>query len=459
MAFAAVLASSLIGCGGSGASVASASGSGVLVSYAENGSVSASQIQSTFITNTAALGGYYGVAPYGSFPVANSGINTYSIVYTTTALHGGGTTVSGIVAIPTSGAPNGLVIYTHGTSIGRLQCPSSGCIPGPAAAYPEAVLACAGFATGGYAVAMPDFVGMGISPGVQTMHVSTYNAVVVHDIIGPARALAKKLGITVGPNLFVSGYSEGGTDAMGTMRYLQSIGVKVTRAAPMSGGYDPLGAQIAHQLVPQSNTDTAIVDGTVYPLYLQPPTSISLMIYTLGSNYPNTGISLGNYYKKIFAEGVGNGLDGSETTETAFKRCSVAAEASGYLPDASGNYNMSDIMIPAKFAAIQNSDMSDPFVAQIAKDDQHNWPDHIPTYLIALQQDTVASPLNTTHAITSMRELGITSASLNYYMINVPRVGDDPYPQSHLNNEAGQVILARRFFDGGFSAVPTLPDP
>lgn len=183
------------------------------------------------------------------------------------------------------------------------------------------------------------------------------------------------------------------------------------------------------------------------------------MIYTLGSNYPNTGISLGNYYKKIFAEGVGNGLDGSETTETAFKRCSVAAEASGYLPDASGNYNMSDIMIPAKFAAIQNSDMSDPFVAQIAKDDQHNWPDHIPTYLIALQQDTVASPLNTTHAITSMRELGITSASLNYYMINVPRVGDDPYPQSHLNNEAGQVILARRFFDGGFSAVPTLPDP
>jgi len=445
----AVLVSLTVGCGGGGSSVAPTA-TGPLVSFRKNGSVPASQIQATYITNTAACGGYFGTAPYGSFTVANSGITTYAIRYTTSGLNGGTVTVSGLVLLPDTGAPNGLVVYTHGTSIGRLECPSSGAIPGKTGAYGEAVLAAAGFGTGGYAVAMPDFVGM---------HVSNYNAIVARDMIPAARALAQKIGVTVGPNLFVSGYSEGGADAMATVRLLQNSGINVTRAAPMSGAYDPLGAQIYHLLLPQSNTLTTIDDGTVYPLYYQPPTSISLMIYTLGVNYPNSGISMSAYYKPLFAEGVGNGLDGNETTEAAFKRCSVAAVAAGYLPDASGNYNISDIMVPEKFAAIENSDMTDPFVAQVAKDDQHNWQATVPLYLIALQQDTMASPLNTTNTITSMRQLGVTSATLNYYMIDAPRTGDEPFPQSHLNNEAGQVILARRFFDGGFAAVPTLADP
>jgi hypothetical protein len=83
----------------------------------------------------------------------------------------------------------------------------------------------------------------------------------------------------------------------------------------------------------------------------------------------------------------------------------------------------------------------------MSKHDCIYWSPYNPVYLVALKQDSTVPAKNTEVAKWSMRSSGVGPVRLRSYIANRP--GSD---HVKFNNEA--IILARRFFEGGFSAVP-----
>ncbi|MBC8065041.1 MAG: hypothetical protein H7Y17_09440, partial [Chlorobia bacterium] len=161
--------------------------------------------------------------------------------------------LSGLVAIPKSGAPKGLVVYFHGTTADRENVPSRyRGNPTPE----EADLAVLAFATAGYAVAMPDYLGLGDHQGFHPYPLGSINCWSGIDLIKPAREVAAKSNLAIGPNLFITGYSEGGAVAMWATKRIEEMNdpaLKITRSAPLSGPYDLSGSQAQAMIGRQSN--------------------------------------------------------------------------------------------------------------------------------------------------------------------------------------------------------------
>jgi hypothetical protein len=99
------------------------------------------------------------------------------------------------------------------------------------------------FATGGYAVAMPDYLGLGDDDSFHPYPYGDLNSRSGIDLVTQIRANPPRFLIDLGPKNFVTGYSEGGAVAMWTVKNLSGPGApwQVAKAAPLSGPYDLSG--------------------------------------------------------------------------------------------------------------------------------------------------------------------------------------------------------------------------
>lgn len=170
------------------------------------------------------------------------GVDAHQIRYHTLDPAGQATTASGALMIPTgtNAACTGarpIVVYAHGTSaeksynIANLSNPDNA----------EGLLIAATFAAQGYIVVAPNYAGFDTStlPYHPYLH-AEQQAKDTSDALSAARsALPTSTAPTVTDSgrLFITGYSQGGHVAMATHRLLQTNGVAVTAAAPMSGPY------------------------------------------------------------------------------------------------------------------------------------------------------------------------------------------------------------------------------
>jgi hypothetical protein len=123
------------------------------------------------------------------------------------------------------------MIYNHGTEMCRDRaCDFLG----------EQTIGLA-FATDGYIVLIPDYVGLGRGERNQLyLHAGTEAQASV-DMLIASKKLLPLLGASYGKQLFVTGYSQGGHASMATTRLLQqkySDQLPVTASAPMSGPYN-----------------------------------------------------------------------------------------------------------------------------------------------------------------------------------------------------------------------------
>ncbi|HEY5759252.1 MAG TPA: alpha/beta hydrolase [Steroidobacter sp.] len=170
------------------------------------------------------------------------GVDVHQIRYHTLDATSQPTTASGALMIPTgtNAACTGarpIVVYAHGTSaeksynIANLSNPDNA----------EGLLIAATFAAQGYIVVAPNYAGFDTStlPYHPYLH-AEQQAKDTSDALTAARsALPTSTAPTVTDSgrLFITGYSQGGHVAMATHRLLQTNGVPVTAAAPMSGPY------------------------------------------------------------------------------------------------------------------------------------------------------------------------------------------------------------------------------
>lgn len=165
------------------------------------------------------------------FP-AIGGVNVYDIDYTTTYADGSVVKASGMIFTPVDKKDSvPVMIYNQGTEL---------CKERPVTYRGEQAM-CLAYATDGYAVIMPDYVGMGRGDRCHLyMHAQT-EATATIDMLKVFVDSLAAFNLNSYGKIFISGYSQGGHAALATHRMMQeqyADKFPVTASAPMSGPYD-----------------------------------------------------------------------------------------------------------------------------------------------------------------------------------------------------------------------------
>jgi hypothetical protein len=186
-------------------------------------------------------------APAMGAGMVRYGIDAYRVVYQTVNATGQPVRASGLVAFPAAGPRRlRLVSFAAGTSTYKRNVPSTF---GLDAAHDglEGRWSSELFASAGFAVAEPDYVGMGLGSGRIEYMVARSMATASLDMLTAARALAARHGDQLDPGVLATGFSEGGVAAMALGRALQqgqSPFFRLAALAPVSCPCDLAGAEL-----------------------------------------------------------------------------------------------------------------------------------------------------------------------------------------------------------------------
>jgi pimeloyl-ACP methyl ester carboxylesterase len=169
-------------------------------------------------------------------------VRLYKVDYETCTPLGARTVASGALLLPLGvGKPLPLVSYQHGTLTQTNAAPSSMNLSG------EVSIGIA-FASAGYAVAVPDYLGLGDSPGLHPYLHARSEATACVDMLRAVKSFCATNGFSLTNRLFLCGYSQGGHATMALLRELEMFHTNefsVTACAPMAGPYDLSGVTMA----------------------------------------------------------------------------------------------------------------------------------------------------------------------------------------------------------------------
>jgi hypothetical protein len=163
----------------------------------------------------------------------------YHIQYATVGGLGEATTASAVLMIPSGlgascSGERPIVLYAHGTTTDRAFNMAD-------LQNAETISLAALFASQGYIVVAPNYAGYDTStlPYHPYLIADQQSKDMIDALTAARTALPLASLTTVEDNgqLFITGYSQGGYVAMATHRAMQTAGMKVTAAAPMSGPY------------------------------------------------------------------------------------------------------------------------------------------------------------------------------------------------------------------------------
>lgn len=169
-------------------------------------------------------------------PIKNA-VDVYEVLYYSSWHDGSQIKASGLLFVPVAAAkPASLVAYHHGTQIEKYR------------EYTDRGENMFGviFAADGYAVAKPDYIGLGKGDRWHLYQNAESEAVASIDLIRTTKELAPQLKLALDGKLFLTGYSQGGHATMATHRKIErDLGgeLTVTASAPLSGAYDMIGVQ------------------------------------------------------------------------------------------------------------------------------------------------------------------------------------------------------------------------
>jgi alpha/beta superfamily hydrolase len=222
----------------------------------------------------------------------------YHIKYETVGGANEATTASAALLVPTgvgadcTGA-RPIVLYAHGTSTDRAFDMTN-------LQNTETLFLAALFASKGYIVVAPNYAGYDTSTlPYHPYLVADQESADMIDALSAARTALPLASATLtkdGGQLFISGYSQGGYVAMATHRAMQSAGMTVTAAAPMSGPY----------------ALAAFVDAVLFgEVPLAAPVSSTLLLTGYQSAYGNIYSSPTEVFEAQYAGGIGSLLPSS----------------------------------------------------------------------------------------------------------------------------------------------------
>lgn len=359
-------------------------------------------------------------------------LNLYNVTYRSVDANGRNAVLSGMVVIPSGGAPKGLVVFNHGTMAYNGSVPSR-LTDKTKGGEPE--LAMLAFASGGYAIAMPDYIGQGDHTGGHPYPANVTNARAGMDLIKPARDVGRRNGLDIGRQLYVTGYSEGGGVAMAQTRELERSSdpaYSVTASAPASGPYDLSGTTLDWMI--DQPTDQA---GFVIRTYL-----LGYMIYSV---HKLKGVKITDYFKPSMAFAINNSYGGKTKDDDIIKRLGVTAVLMR------SKNNLFNVTTPKFKRAAESADVRDPAVKMLRDNNAYDWSPRSPMLMINLEGDTVVTDENSKKAFRTMRNRGVGRNTLRRSVIRDSSL-------NHLTAMSVALMRARTFFDGGFMGVRDLDE-
>jgi len=370
----------------------------VTVSPAERGKVLAVTYSTTFSVLTLRfLFNYAGIAITPLYPV-----NLYKVDYETITPLGDRTLASGALALPVNpGQPLPLLTYQHGTLTETNSAPSAMDITGE-------VSVGIGFASTGYAAALPDYLGLGDSPGFHPYHHARSEATACVDMLRATRTFCATNGFPLANRLFLCGYSQGGHATMALLRELETYHTNeftVTGCAPMAGAYD-LSGTTANDFLNSVYTPD--------PYYF---------FYLLGAyqNVYHFAASLSNLLVAPYNSSLPPLLNGANT----------GAQINSAMPA-----DPIQILQPAFLAALR-SQPRHPLRLALQENDLYRWKPVSPLRLYQCSGDLDVDPLNAQVALASFQAQGATQVQLL-----------DPLPGGdHTTCAQPSLLAAKTWFD------------
>jgi hypothetical protein len=352
------------------------------------------------VLNVATLTGLFQIAGVPITPQYD--VRLYRLVYETINPLGGRTQASGALLVPDN-APGmlPLISYQHGTITQTNDAPSSMDLLG------EVSVGIA-FASTGYAAVVPDYLGLGSSPGLHPYHHARSEATACVDMLRAAKSFCAANGFTLTNQLFLCGYSQGGHATMALLRELETFHTNefsVTACAPMAGAYDLSGVTTSNFL------SGAAAPNPYYFLYL-------LAAYQ--SVYHLAG-SLSDLLAAPYNSTLPPLLDGTHT----------GAQINADLPADPVN------ILKPEYLASFRSNPRHPLRLALAENDLYRWRPLAPLrlYHCAADQDVIIA--NSEVALASFQALGATQVQLI-----------DPDPSAdHAGCTEPSLILAKQWFD------------
>ncbi len=210
-------------------------------SFAQEVIISYEKVQSYTVEGLDSLMADVGVPP--GIVVPEYGIDIYKVLYKTPYIHLDSLVqASGAIIVPQVDCPLPLANYQHGTQSKRSSAPSS--LNG---GQIEVAMI---FASTGYVVTVPDYLGLGDSDPKVIIHPYIHAFSQAHtsiNILRASREIAADQGVTLNDQLFLFGYSQGGFGTAALHKEIEenySDEFQITASAPMSGPYDLKEAQV-----------------------------------------------------------------------------------------------------------------------------------------------------------------------------------------------------------------------
>ena len=233
------------------------------------------------------------------------------------------------------------------------------------------------FATHGYIVACPDYIGYGASDQVphDYEHRQTL-AQATADMLLATQAFLTKKGIQTTNKTFLTGYSEGGYASLSAQQLIEEKYADKLHLTGSSCGAGPYAMSAFFNYVTQQTT----VGGVANYIYAWETLSYN-RIYGLSK-------PISYYFKSPYAEQLTQSLDNARSITLSFdKLCTDQFKA--------------DVRNPAS-----------AFGKALADNDLTNWQTAIPTRLIHSQQDEIIPFLTSQQTYTAMRQRGSAKLSL-----------------------------------------------
>ena len=165
-------------------------------------------------------------------------VKMYKLTYNTVDTDSLSIIATGAFFIPTNTSCTEFpfAVYNHGTTLRKNDVPSNN--------NPEAIIGKV-FSAGGYFVCMPDYIGMGDSPGFHPYVHAKSEATASIDMIRAAREYLTTTNFVDNNELFLTGYSQGGHACMATTKFIKDESLQsefnIVASAPSSGPYDLSG--------------------------------------------------------------------------------------------------------------------------------------------------------------------------------------------------------------------------
>ena len=174
-----------------------------------------------------------------SLPIVQYGIDAYKIQYLTNDINGVESIASGLIVVPSSSNCSwSLTTYLHGTVTLKENVPSRLSDEASIGYYASAII--------GSVVALPDYLGLGDSPGLHPYIHSETEASASLDMLRATREFCENHSIYLNDDLFLFGYSQGGHSTLALQKLIEEENTEefnITASIPMAGPYDVSGVQ------------------------------------------------------------------------------------------------------------------------------------------------------------------------------------------------------------------------